>query len=1028
MRSLALLLGVGLVGVAAGVPAAHASPTSPKTSRAPAVTIAPETPRSGHALARAPRAGATAATSSSLHWYGDYDPATGAAVENGTWTFDHGAPDPLEGWSIPKTFDGTLPWRRIDATSWSGHLNGPPAPVIAGTASYWLGYFEDEACLHQYLAGLGYGNDWDIELRSAPMSVAAGTPITVSFDCFYDMEPLYDSLAVFVLQGTTRTQLGRLTGKMGSPAAPYHVSYPYVVPSSDGFRILFTFHSDATYSDQDSIYATDLGPFGLDNLDVQGMGLVGRPAPPYDFESGEQGVIVSAVPAPSLGGLSNLSSYGSLVDCSALSGNVLKFHDSLLEHPYLVAEVLESNAVPLPSGAGPLNVFADFDLDSQSQGDIVGIGMGWSYYPDTCPLNGAVGWSRQLGRLSTYTNANLCGRVRSYATDTAAAYTLYGASADLIPAHSDSVRAYIRVLGFTDPPSGPTPWPLVDNIRIGFSLRETVLGVPSPSYPTIQSAIDAADPGDTVMVAAGVYRGPGNRDLDFHGKSIVLLGEEGSAATIVDAEHVARGIGFSTSEGPAAEVNGFTFRNGDGSGTEGGAIRVDNASPTFVDCVAESSVTIGLPGGGLFLNGDAHFIGCRFEQDSTQDAGGGIFVAGGGPYFEDCVASGNGCDGSGGGIFVAAGAPTFLRCQVTGNRSMTVGGGVLVSNGDPVFQDCTVADNQAPAGGAGASVQGGAPVWLGGEVTGNFTVGPGGGFDFAGGVAFVQDCWIAGNVGTEGGGLRVEPAAAPSFNNCLVAGNYAGANGGGASLEIGQGQRPEFTSCTIARNRCGGTGGGLRVVNTAGGPDVVSVGQTILEGNCAATGADLRVETVNAASGVTFACCAVDSTQFVSDGTITFVDGHVTAPPLFCAAEPCASAPTLAGDYSIASNSPCAQPVSPCGGLIGARDVGCGTLAVDDGPGGIPASTRLLGSSPNPFHRATLIRFDLSRAARVRLRVFDLSGRLLRTLVSGWQPASRHEIAWDGRDDSGRRVANGVCFVRLDVDGRSYARKVLLVR
>jgi len=66
--------------------------------------------------------------------------------------------------------------------------------------------------------------------------------------------------------------------------------------------------------------------------------------------------------------------------------------------------------------------------------------------------------------------------------------------------------------------------------------RATTLFVPSSEYPTIQSAINVALTGDTVLVADGLYVGAGNRDIDANGKDIVLRSENGPEATIIDCQ------------------------------------------------------------------------------------------------------------------------------------------------------------------------------------------------------------------------------------------------------------------------------------------------------------------------------------------------------------------------------------------------------------------------------------------------------------------------------------------------------------
>ena len=94
-----------------------------------------------------------------------------------------------------------------------------------------------------------------------------------------------------------------------------------------------------------------------------------------------------------------------------------------------------------------------------------------------------------------------------------------------------------------------------------------IINVPT-DQPTIQAGIDAAVNGDTVLVAAGVYTGDGNRDMDFGGKLIVVKSELGSAVTTINCEGTEterhRAFRFGNSEDRSAVVDGFTFTNGTG--------------------------------------------------------------------------------------------------------------------------------------------------------------------------------------------------------------------------------------------------------------------------------------------------------------------------------------------------------------------------------------------------------------------------------------------------------------------------------
>ena len=68
----------------------------------------------------------------------------------------------------------------------------------------------------------------------------------------------------------------------------------------------------------------------------------------------------------------------------------------------------------------------------------------------------------------------------------------------------------------------------------------------------------------------------------------------------------------------------------------------------------------------------------------------------------------------------------------------------------------------------------------------------------------------------------------------------------------------------------------------------------------------------------------------------------------------------------------------------------------------------------NPLlHGRASVRFGLASADRVEIRIYDVGGRLVRTLADRSFPAGTHELTWDGLDDHGRRVARGIYFYQL---------------
>jgi hypothetical protein len=88
----------------------------------------------------------------------------------------------------------------------------------------------------------------------------------------------------------------------------------------------------------------------------------------------------------------------------------------------------------------------------------------------------------------------------------------------------------------------------------------------------------------------------------------------------------------------------------------------------------------------------------------------------------------------------------------------------------------------------------------------------------------------------------------------------------------------------------------------------------------------------------------------------------------------------------------------------------------------------ILHSFPNPTRGRTNIAFTLPREVHVSLRLYDVRGSLLRTLVTEPRVPGRHEVIWDGRDDKDRPVAAGVYFVRLRSEQHERLSKLTMVR
>lgn len=426
-----------------------------------------------------------------------YVDGDGMAVLGDVWSFDHGGPDPLEGWvGIDRTAQWGTFGRQISRWSWEADpYNETPPPVLVGSGSAWIGAFGAEARALCYASGLGYGNGWGQRIVSPAYAHDGVSEVSLAWTHFNDTELDFDYTCVYLeLPSGDRMELRRYSGGVG--LAPDHPAGP-PVGATDGlvlgpadfqgeseFRIVFEMTSDVGWSDEDGSFDTAYGPCGFDAVEVSGFGPDGAGTASYGFESDLEGW--SAEPVPGIGtflGAASSGDYAFENICSCeISGNVLEMHDGNREHPYgqrtyaVSPPVDVLNDVQL-SGSGDLAIFADWIeyLDLPLPNGVF-VRPGWQYFPWTCEVTGEVGWSPRMGGVDVFawTQEPGCYPSRSYATS----------GDDAVPQSLEQIRFVYELLATTDfgiPPhelTGVTnASPLLDDVRIRFARV--------PSAPTI---------------------------------------------------------------------------------------------------------------------------------------------------------------------------------------------------------------------------------------------------------------------------------------------------------------------------------------------------------------------------------------------------------------------------------------------------------------------------------------------------------------------------------------------------------------
>jgi hypothetical protein len=103
-----------------------------------------------------------------------------------------------------------------------------------------------------------------------------------------------------------------------------------------------------------------------------------------------------------------------------------------------------------------------------------------------------------------------------------------------------------------------------------------------------------------------------------------------------------------------------------------------------------------------------------------------------------------------------------------------------------------------------------------------------------------------------------------------------------------------------------------------------------------------------------------------------------------------------------------------------------GTTSRDDGR--LESGLVLYANHPNPFDAGTTIRYALPTRMPVRLVIYDIAGRAVRTLVDATEEAGERRVAWDGRNAIGARVRAGLYVCRLEAGGAVFARKMSVMR
>jgi predicted outer membrane repeat protein len=369
-------------------------------------------------------------------------------------------------------------------------------------------------------------------------------------------------------------------------------------------------------------------------------------------------------------------------------------------------------------------------------------------------------------------------------------------------------------------------------------------------------------------------------------------------------------------------------------------------------------------------------VDCRFERNTSQNYGGGAvdFWSPETLSIVNCVFRNNSSTQRGGAVLLEAGFTEITGCAFDTNAAEGIGGGIAaLPTASLLVSGCTFSGNHATLGGA---------ICAEGDTT------------------VIAESVLSGNTAEYGGAVYIVSNPVPVIRSCTIAGNTADAHAGGIYCH---GATPSLVNTAIAFN----AGEGVQF----DGSLEHSIHHNLFFGNSlgpflTTSGPDTLAQLAR--------------TNFNGDSSDAYFNLYLD--PLF--------ADTAAANYHLTNNSPCIDagdstfPRDPDSTIADIGAYHLHRIPSAANPQFIPYPLSLsLSSYPNPFNAVVTIRYDMPASGRASLKVYDLTGREVRTLVDKQMAAGSYSIYWNAEN-----LPSGMYFVMLKATGQQRIQKVLLLK
>ncbi len=562
------------------------------------------------------------------------------------------------------------------------------------------------------------------------------------------------------------------------------------------------------------------------------------------------------------------------------------------------------------------------------------------------------------------------------------------------------------------------------------SLFSNTIQIPG-DYTTIQAGINAAQNGDTVLVAENVYY----ENINFRGKNIIVASNflidgsvshiwntiiDGSQSTEVDSGSC---VMLLSGEDSTAVLQGFTLTRGTGTSydfgggalyREGGGVILSNSSATIKNNVIienETALVPGVGGGGgggiSSIFGNPRILNNVVMLNTATYASGMVLNWSGGIVRNNLFYLNYGAEQFGtGGVMVWESDPgtAFVENNtIVGNSSLSTAGGLSVMNTSAVIRNNIIWGNRQQTGQ---------------QVTGHETST----FEYC---STEEPFSGPGNI-TEHPGFLPNNFLLDSSSPCIDAGDPdPDHNDREDPLNPGFALFPSQGGLRNDIGAYGGGGAGLFPSvyhESIYLPDEVSF-QTVAVGDSSTR----SVEILNLCTGN----LTVDSVTVNTDAGLTMTEpfvsgsyGPVQADTLEIQWKPL-QAGSLADTLKIYHNL--SFETNPAIVILSgtAEDP---TGLIENQTAKIPTAFESRQNYPNPFNPMTTIEYHLKENARVTLKIYNVKGQVVRTLVDEPQTRGVKSVVWDGRNERGELQGSGIYIYRLKAGEFQQSRKMVLAR